>query len=96
MNTTESGGATAIHYAAIEGNLEMVRRLLAAGADVSIIDRKHSSTPLGWATWGADYAKKSTGDYPAAIRAIAGAGGRLNENEHVPENAEARAALNAR
>jgi len=93
VNATESGGATAIHYAAIEGNLETARRLIAAGADVSIIDKEHSSTPLGWATWGADYIRKPTGDYPATIRAIAAAGGRLNENEHVPENAEARAAL---
>jgi ankyrin repeat protein len=96
INTTETTGATAIHYAALRGNVDSVRLLLAANPDLSIRDREHSSTPLGWATWASDFIKEPGGDYPATIRALVDAGARLGDHEHVPENAEARAALERR
>ncbi|HKQ14507.1 MAG TPA: ankyrin repeat domain-containing protein [Steroidobacteraceae bacterium] len=40
---------TALHSAAFEGNLEMVKLLVAAGADIHAIDREHQGTPEGWA-----------------------------------------------
>jgi ankyrin repeat protein len=93
VDTTEATGATAIHYAALRGNAEIVRLLLAARADLSIRDREHSSSPLGWATWGADFIRDSSGDYPATIRALGEAGGKLGPNEHVPQDVAARAAF---
>ena len=96
VNITDAGGATAIHYAAIEGQLEMVRSLLANEADLSIIDKEHSSTPLGWAVWGSDFVKKEGGDYPGTIRALLAAGSRPDPNGYVPQNAAARAALEGR
>jgi ankyrin repeat protein len=96
VNTTESGGATALHYAAIEGQLEAVRLLLAQHADLNIIDKEHSSTPLGWAAWGSDFVKKAGGDYPGTIRALLDAGSRPYPGGYVPENEEARAALEGR
>ncbi len=40
---------TALHYAAGEGDLELARMLLSAGADPRIKDRRFQATPLGWA-----------------------------------------------
>jgi ankyrin repeat protein len=40
---------TALHMTAADGNLEIARMLLDAGADASIRDDKYDNTPLGWA-----------------------------------------------
>jgi ankyrin repeat protein len=40
---------TALHIAAHDGDIEIARMLLDAGADPSIHDDKYDSTPLGWA-----------------------------------------------
>ena len=40
---------TALHMTAADGNVEIARMLLDAGADVSILDDKYRNTPLGWA-----------------------------------------------
>lgn len=49
VNSLDDQGQTALHQAAWEGNLDRIQELLAAGADPTIIDRRFSSTPLGWA-----------------------------------------------
>lgn len=40
---------TALHSAAWNGDLQMVRQLVAAGADPAARDEEHDATPLGWA-----------------------------------------------
>jgi len=45
---TGSGG-TALHSAAWNGDLPMVKLLVAAGADVFARDPEHNNTPAGWA-----------------------------------------------
>ncbi|SDO53905.1 Ankyrin repeat-containing protein [Nakamurella panacisegetis] len=40
---------TALHVAAGEGDVDLVRVLLAAGADPSALDRRFQVTPLQWA-----------------------------------------------
>jgi ankyrin repeat protein len=40
---------TALHVAAMEGNLALARSLLTLGADPGIRDKRFKSTPLGWA-----------------------------------------------
>jgi ankyrin repeat protein len=40
---------TALHSAAWNGDLEMVKLLVEAGADTSARDAKYDGTPLGWA-----------------------------------------------
>jgi len=42
-------GGTALHSAAWNGDLRMVKLLVAAGADVSARDPQHDNTPAGWA-----------------------------------------------
>jgi len=42
-------GGTALHSAAWNGDLRMVKLLVAAGADVSARDPEHDNTPAGWA-----------------------------------------------
>lgn len=42
-------GATPLHHAAWDGNLELIQRLLDVGADPTITDVRFEATPLGWA-----------------------------------------------
>jgi ankyrin repeat protein len=48
-NVNAKAQATALHSAAWNGDLEMVKLLVAAGADVSARDAEHDNTPAGWA-----------------------------------------------
>lgn len=48
-NALDDEGATPLHHAAWSGDLELIRRLLAAGADATITDRRFGTTPLVWA-----------------------------------------------
>ena len=42
-------GRTALHQAALTGDLEVVSALLEAGADRAVVDGEHGTTPLQWA-----------------------------------------------
>lgn len=48
-NARDEDGATPLHHAAWDGDLEMIRQLLDAGADPTVTDREHEATPLEWA-----------------------------------------------
>ncbi|MFV8167510.1 ankyrin repeat domain-containing protein [Mycobacterium sp. 134] len=48
-NALDAEGATALHQAAWAGDLELIQRLLDAGADTTLIDRRFGSTALAWA-----------------------------------------------
>lgn len=45
----DATGASALHYAAINGRRDMVRLLLEYGADVNARDGQFGATPAGWA-----------------------------------------------
>ncbi len=45
-------GETALHHAAYGGHPDVVRLLLARGADVNVKDTSYEATPLGWAIYG--------------------------------------------
>lgn len=51
---------TALHEAALRGDLEVVVLLIALGADPAIVDTEHHSTPKGWA---AHNARSAVVDY---------------------------------
>jgi ankyrin repeat protein len=82
VDTTDSAGATALHHSAIHGRARQVRVLLDAGAATDIRDREHSSTPLGWASFGADFLADTDGDYEGCVRALLDAGARPRSDEH--------------
>lgn len=42
-------GATALHYAALNANREVIDALIAGGADPNARDGRHGATPAGWA-----------------------------------------------
>jgi ankyrin repeat protein len=48
-NVNAKAQATALHSAAWNGDLEMVKLLVAAGADISARDAEHDNTPAGFA-----------------------------------------------
>jgi ankyrin repeat protein len=48
----EGPSQTPLHEAAVQGNLELARLLLANGADPNIRDLSHDASPLGWAQYG--------------------------------------------
>jgi ankyrin repeat protein len=49
VNVRDESGATPLHHAAWAGDLVLIERLLAAGADPTITDIRFGTTPLGWA-----------------------------------------------
>lgn len=87
VDVTDSMGATALHYAAIQGRVELVRALLAAGADISIKDKEHQATPLGWATFGSDFVARADGDYEGCVLALLEAGALPRDDEYRPKHA---------
>ena len=70
VDTPGDEGATALHHAAIRGEAETVRELLARGAATGIEDPVHRATPLGWAEFGRDEQIEPGGDYEATVRAL--------------------------
>ncbi|KGI68559.1 ankyrin repeat domain-containing protein [Mycolicibacterium rufum] len=48
-NARDEDGATALHHAAWAGDLDLIARLLAAGADRDAVDDRFGTTPQQWA-----------------------------------------------
>lgn len=86
VDSIDEGGATALHYAAIRGRAPLVRDLLAARPDLTIRDRHHGSSPLGWACYGADFVRDDGGDYIESVRLLVDAGARFVGDEWRPRD----------
>ena len=52
FDLNERKRTTALHHAAMSGNVEMAKLLIELGADPSIRDTEFNATPLGWAEYG--------------------------------------------
>jgi ankyrin repeat protein len=50
----KESGQTALHLAAWNGDMRMVKLLVAAGADIHALDREHNGKPSGWAEFSAE------------------------------------------
>jgi Ankyrin repeats (3 copies)/Ankyrin repeat len=71
-------GASALHWAGWNGNLEMVRAILLAGPSLTLKDAVHDGTPLGWAIFGSKHGWHCrTGDYAGVVNALLDAGALL-------------------
>jgi ankyrin repeat protein len=68
-------GATALHWAAFHGNLEMAREILRHDPPVELRDNDHNGSALGWALYGSIHGWHcKTGDFTGAVEALLAAG----------------------
>lgn len=69
-------GRTALHRAALLGDVELVTALLEAGADPTLVDAQHGTTPYRWAVWACNEAAAEVLRHaPATTRHTQGASG---------------------
>jgi hypothetical protein len=78
VDTLGEMGATALHWAAFHGNIEMVREILRFHPPLEAKSREHDGTPLSWAVYGSGNGwRRDTGDYVGTVRALLDAGSEL-------------------
>lgn len=72
---------TPLHWAATMGLDRLVRRMIQSGADVNAEDRKHESSPLGWALHG--WMETQPGDtrsrHEEVVRRLIAAGAKVRQ-----------------
>ena len=90
--TTDTDGVTALQKAAMAGQAEAVRALLAYGAPVDALDGMFAATPLVWASHGWGEEPPAHADYVSVARALIDAGSSLEwiapENAPNPERTQ--------
>lgn len=75
IDATTQHGATALHWAAFHGNLEMAELLLTRTPPLEVTDRDFQGTPLGWAVYGSENGWNcKTGDYARVVETLLRAG----------------------
>lgn len=68
-------GATALHWAAFNGNAEMTRAILQFHPELELKSREYEGTALGWAIFASGNGwRRDTGDYVGTVRALLEAG----------------------
>lgn len=73
-------GATALHWAGWNGNLEITRELLRHHASLEILSHEHPATPLSWTIYASVHGWRcKTGDYAGVVAALLDAGARAPE-----------------
>jgi hypothetical protein len=73
-------GATALHFAAWHGNVEIVREILRHNPPIEDAANHFKATPLGWATHGSENSWHcKTGDYAGVAELLCAAGARVPE-----------------
>jgi ankyrin repeat protein len=70
-------GETPLHYAAIHGQVETVRRLVALGVPINPRDKTYHAPPLGWCVHGSIHSKSANSDYPAVAELLLQAGAEM-------------------
>ena len=77
IETRGQHGATALHWAAWNGDLALTRELLHHAPPLEVTDGDHGGTPLGWAIHGSMHGwRLRTGDYPAVVEVLLNSGAR--------------------
>lgn len=68
-------GATALHWAAFHGSVEMAREILRHDPPLELRDNDFKGTPLGWASYGSMHGwHRKTGDYVGTVEALLAVG----------------------
>jgi hypothetical protein len=71
-------GATALHWAGFNGNVEMTREILRFHPSLDLKSREYESTALAWAIFGSGNSwRRDTGDYVRTVRALLEAGSAI-------------------
>ncbi len=75
IDTPGEMGATALHWAAFNGNAEMTREILRFHPALELKSREYQGTPLGWAIYGSGNGwHRDTGDFVGTVQALLEAG----------------------
>lgn len=82
-----------LHGAALQGRVDVVRRLIELGADLHRRDRTFHAPPLGWCVWGSTNVRAKGADYGAVADLLLAAGAARPPEDGQHGSAEVRAAF---
>ncbi|MEI9971000.1 MAG: hypothetical protein WDO73_02525 [Ignavibacteriota bacterium] len=75
VDTPGEMGATALHWAAFNGNPEMAGEILRFHPTLELKSKEYAGTPLAWAIFGSGNGwNRETGDYAGVVEALLQAG----------------------
>jgi hypothetical protein len=90
VDTPGEMGATALHWAAFNGNPEMAREILRCHPNLELKSQEYAGTALAWAVYGSGNGwRRDTGDFVGTIRSLLEAGATLPPNAEELEPSEA-------
>jgi hypothetical protein len=90
VDTAGEMGATALHWAAFNGNEEMTREILRFHPALELKSREYAGTALAWAVYGSGNGwRRETGDFVGTVRALLEAGATLPPHAEELEPSEA-------
>jgi ankyrin repeat protein len=94
VDTRGQHRATPLHWAAWNGNVEMIRELLRHGAPLNVKGDEYDATPLFWAIYGSLHGWHCrTGDYAGVVEALIAAGAEVPKTAGVEASEAVRAVL---
>ena len=90
VNTPGEMGATALHWAAFNGNAEMTCDLLRFHPDLELKSQEYAGTALSWALYASGNGwHRDTGDFLGTVRALLEAGAALPNDPEALEPSDA-------
>jgi ankyrin repeat protein len=90
VDTLGAMGATALHWAGFNGNVEMTREILRFHPALELKSQKYEGTALGWTLYGSGNGwHRDTGDFVGTVRAMLEAGAVVPANAEQWEPSEA-------
>lgn len=90
VDTPGEMGATALHWAGFNGNVQMTREILPFHPSLELKSREYAGTPLGWAIYGSGNGwNRDTGDFVGTVQALLEAGSVVPPHAEELEPSEA-------
>jgi ankyrin repeat protein len=90
VDTRGEAGATALHWAAFNGNADMIRHILPYHPSLELKSHEYEGTPLSWAIYASGNGwHRDTGDFVGAIQALRAAGAVIPPHAESLEPSEA-------